>query len=142
MKSGHLTKATKERIKKECNNTDPEECSLYGMKLTCEMLRFTEKNNIEKGQANCVGYAQLCSEICNFALRQNNLNCKTKPVVGYVTFYGINLCEVLKSIVPKGYKNFVKDHDFVELDMGHKSKYFDASLYDYYIDCTTYKNKE
>jgi hypothetical protein len=139
MSTGHLSKQLKERIKEECKNADPEKCSLYGMKLTCELLRFTSKNDIENGKANCVGYAQLCSEICNYALKQNDISNRTRPVVGYVTFYGINLCSILESIAPKEYKNFVKDHDFVELDLDNNSfKYFDASLYDYYIDCTSY----
>jgi hypothetical protein len=138
---GSLSKDVKERIKKECGDPDPEKCSLYGMKLTCELLRFTQKNDIKSGKANCVGYAQLCSEICNYALKQNGLSNRTRPVVGYVTFYGLNLCDILKFIAPKEYKNFVKDHDFVELDLDDKVKYFDASLYDYCIDCTTYKNK-
>lgn len=138
--SGLLSSDTKERIMNECKETDPEQCALYGMKLTSELLRFKEKNNIRKGMANCVGYAQLCSEICNFAMRQNGLRNRTKPVVGYVTFYGINLCTILQAIVPKEYKNFVKDHDFVELNLENKVMYFDASLYDYCIDCTTYKS--
>jgi hypothetical protein len=136
--SGLLSKEIKERIKQECNESDPEECAIYGMKLTCELLRFTEKNDVKNGKANCVGYAQLCSEICNYALLQNGHSNRVKPVVGYVTFYGINLCSILQIIVPKEYKNFVKDHDFVELKLENKLKYFDASLYDYWLDCTTY----
>lgn len=137
-----LKREIRERIKKECKTNDPEECSQYGMKLTCELLRFTEKNDIANGKANCVGYARLCTEICNYALKYNRIECKCKSVVGYVTFYGINLCEILQAIVPQNYKNFVKDHDFVQLDLGYKYKYFDPSLYDYFIDCTTYHKRD
>ena len=137
----YLTKRIEERIRNECKFEDPEKCALYAMKLTCELLRFTEKNDIENGRANCIGYASLCSQICNYALRQNGFSNKAKHVVGYVSFYGLNLCDILKFIAPKEYKNFVKDHDFVELDLDDRVKYFDASLYDYCIDCTTYKNK-
>ena len=81
------------------------------------------------------------SSICNYALQINNLNCKSRPVVGYVTFYGINLCNVLKALAPQEWKNFVKDHDFVELELKDNIIFFDASLYDYYIDCTTIISK-
>ena len=67
---------------------------------------------------------------------------RAKPVVGYVTFCGLNLCKLLKSVVPEKYKSFVKDHDFVEIDLGERVRYFDASLYDYGIDCTTTCGKE
>ena len=57
--------------------------------------------------------------------------------MGYVTFYGINLCDVLKALAPQEVKNYVKDHDFVELELDDKVVFFDASLYDYHIDGTT-----
>ena len=110
----------------------------YDVILSENNFIFDKKNDVKNGKANCVGYAQLCSEICNYALLQNGHSNRVKPVVGYVTFYGINLCSILQIIVPKEYKNFVKDHDFVELKLENKVKYFDASLYDYWLDCTTY----
>ena len=134
-----LSQQIKDRIKNECKETDPEKCAKYSLELTSEMLSFSIKNDINNGEANCVGYAILCSWICNYALKVNHLEYKSKPVVGYVTFYGVNLCDVLKAIVPKGYKNFVKDHDFVELELDDKIMLFDASLYDYHIKCTTYQ---
>ena len=73
------------------------------------------------------------------SLKVNHLEYKSKTVVGYITFYGVNLCDVLNAIVPKEYKNFVKDHDFVELELDDKIILFDASLYDYHINCTTYQ---
>ena len=136
-----LSNEIKECVNNECNDTDPEKCAKYGMKLTCKLFKFTKKNDIANGKANCVGYAQLCSEICNYAMSHNGISYRTKPVVGYVTFYGIDLCKILKTIVPNKYKNFVKDHDFVEMDLGDKYMYFDASLFDFYINCTTYVKK-
>ena len=134
-----LSQQIKNRIKNECKETDPEKCAKYSLKLTSELLSFSIKNDINNGEANCEGYAILCSWICNYALKVNHLEYKSKPVVGYVTFYGVNLCDVLKAIVPKGYKNFVKDHDFVELELDEKIMLFDASLYGYHIKCTTYQ---
>ena len=137
-----LPQSVRERIEKECKVAEPEACAVYGMKLTCELLRFSKKNDIDAGAANCVGYAQLCSAVCNYALEKNGMHNRAKPVVGYVTFCGLNLCKVLKSVVPEKYKNFVKDHDFVEINLGERVRYFDASLYDYGIDCTTTCGKE
>jgi len=127
----------RERIQTEGMGLTPEECVKYSLKLTSENLRFTERNSIANGKANCVGYAILCSSICNYALQINHLNYKSKPAVGYVTFYGINLCDVLKALAPQEVKNYVKDHDFVELELDDKVVFFDASLYDYHIDGTT-----
>ena len=137
-----LPQAVRERIEKECRVAEAEACAVYGMKLTCELLRFSKKNDIDAGAANCVGYAQLCSAVCNYALEKNGMRNRAKPVVGYVTFCGLNLCKLLKGVVPEKYKNFVKDHDFVEIDLGERVRYFDASLYDYGIDCTTTCGKE
>lgn len=103
----------------------------YSLNLTAEKLQFSKRNNIASGKANCVGYAQLCSAICNQALMNNRYKCKAKPVVGYITDSGINLCKFFKSIAPnKHWQNFVKDHDFVELQINNKIYYFDPSIYD------------
>lgn len=107
------------------------------LKLTAKQLTFAEKNNLGENEANCVGYAQVCSCICNYALVHHGYTPSAKPVVGYVSFCGINLYPILQKVVPKKYKNFVKDHDFVELKYNDKVVYFDASLYDYGIHCTT-----
>ena len=86
---------------------------------------------MDMGKANCVGYAQLCAGICNQALAGNGIIGQAKPVVGYIESHGINWCKVLKAVAPKdSYKNFVKDHDFVELVTGSRTYYFDPSIYD------------
>ena len=125
------------RIKEECKGKTPKQCARYGIKLTCELLRFAKTNDIAKGRANCIGYSILCSEICNYAFLQNGLSCRAKPVRGYVTFCGVNLCPLLQAVAPQKYKGFVKDHDFVELNFEKEIMYCDASLYEYWIDCTT-----
>lgn len=109
----------------------------FSLKLTAKQLTFTEKNDLGENEANCIGYAQVCSCICNYALVHHGYTPSAKPVVGYVSFCGINICPILQKVVPKKYKNFVKDHDFVELKYNDKVVYFDASLYDYGIHCTT-----
>lgn len=49
---------------------------------------------------NCVCYAQMYAGICNYAYKVNDLYCHAKPVVGYVSLCGINLCMILKSLMP------------------------------------------
>ena len=109
-----------------------EQIIKYSLDLTSKLLMFSEKNCLEKGEANCVGYAVLCSNICNYALSINNSTARTKPVVGYIKICGINICDLAQSLVSPEYKNFVKDHDFVEYyKEGQESTFFDPSLYDY-----------
>lgn len=126
-------------IKDETGGMSAEEIRNYSVKKTAKNLSFTVKNNLSKGEANCVGYAQMCAGISNYAFRTNGINASAKPVVGYVMFYGVNLCDILKWCMPnKRWKNFVKDHDFVEYHIDGKTIYADASLYDvFWKDCET-----
>ena len=80
------------------------------------------------------------SRICNYAFQVNGMGYRAKPVVGYVSLYGVNLCRLLQAIAPQRWKNFVKDHDFVELKLEDRTLFFDASLYDFNLDCTTTTN--
>ena len=49
--------------------------SPIGMSLdkTSSMLEFSEKNDIRNGKANCVGYAQLFTSICNYYLEAGGI---------------------------------------------------------------------
>lgn len=118
-----------------------EEIRSYSLKKTCSLLSFSVRNDLSDGKANCIGYAQMCASIFNYACRSNGLNSKAKPVVGYVMLYGINLCDVLKWCMPtKRWENFVKDHDFVEFNIDGQVIYADASAYDIlWQDCKTSK---
>ncbi len=126
-----LSKQLKERIVKETSEL-PYDIGVmdYCFGLTCELLEFAESNDIEKGKANCVGYTKLFTSISNYALAVNKYEGRVKPVVGYITWGGINLCDVALFIVPKKYEGFVKDHDFVELEYEDKFVYIDPTLYD------------
>lgn len=120
-----------EKVDAETTGMDVEKIIDYSLKLTASRLQFSIYNDINNGKANCVGYARLCASICNQALTANGIHGKARPVVGYIESNGINLCDVLKAISPKdSYKNFVKDHDFVELVTDSKTYYFDPSIYD------------
>ena len=126
-----LSKELKERIKYESSTYyefSPIELSLG---ITGSLLEFSEKNNIKNGKANCVGYAQLFTSIYNYALSIDGLDGRAKPVVGNIKWCGINICNVLKAIVPKKYEDFVKDHDFVELEFEDNYVYIDPTLYDF-----------
>ena len=125
-----LPKELKERIANETKGMDEMDIVNYSLRLTGKLLDFSEKNNLQGGKANCVGYAQLCASITNYGLKTNKREGFCKPVVGYITWAGMNLCTILKAIAPQKYKAFVKDHDFVEYDMKNKTIFFDPTLYD------------
>lgn len=103
----------------------------YSMKQTSRLLRFGEHNDLDRGKANCVGYAQVGSDICNRAFRAASIDAEARPVVGYISLCSINVCWVMKNIVPHEFSSFVKDHDFVEITTGGKKIYVDPSAYDY-----------
>lgn len=135
-----LSAQIKSQIGRECKSSKPEDFVKYSMRLTADLLSFTEKNDLDNGKANCVGYAVLCSRICNYAFQVNGMGYRAKPVVGYVSFYGVNLCRLLQAVAPQRWKTFVKDHEFVELQLEDRPLFFDASLYDFNLDCTTTRN--
>ena len=129
--SNPLSSLLKERVDKETKGMDTEQIIDYSLSLTASQLRFAARNDINECKANCIGYAQLCAAICNQALSSNGIEGKARPVVGYIESNGINWCKILKAIAPKAsYKNFVKDHDFVELTIESRKYYFDPSIYD------------
>lgn len=138
----HLPKRLIEQVNRQTRGMTEMQIMDYGLNLTAKSLKFAEKNDIEHGKANCVGYAQLCSAICNQALKNNGYSHRAKPAVGYITDCGINLCALFKSVVPtRHWQNFVKDHDFVELQVGDTTYYFDPSVYDVLGDkCLIIKN--
>lgn len=130
-KTYKLTQSMKEKVNAETIGMDIELIIDYSLKLTGSRLQFSIDNDFSNNKANCVGYAQLCASICNQALSANGVNGQAKPVVGYIESIGINWCDVLKKVAPKvSYKNFVKDHDFVELITDSKTYYFDPSIFD------------
>ena len=137
-----LSAEMKERIKKETVGKEEKELIKYTLNLTAETLQFATKNNIEGGSANCVGYAQLGASICNYAFTANGRSSKAKAVVGDVRFWGISVCKVLMVLMPnERWRNFVKDHDFVEIETEREIIFVDPSLYDFHIDCTTVTKK-
>lgn len=126
-----LASDLKERTEDICNDFDsPEKIIKECSELVCKELSFTAKNNIQCGEANCVGYAQLTSAIINYAFQVKKLPCKAKPVVGKVDLLGINLNNVAQRILPQRHSLFFKDHDFVEVDLDDKTVFIDTSLQD------------
>ena len=114
----------------------------YCIQLTSKCLEFSKKNDIDNGQANCIGYSQLCKSMCEYAFEVNDIPFKVKHVRGYVSEIGLNLCNIFTKIVPNEYKDFVKDHDFIEIECSDLFIYVDPLLYDLINnDCTTIKHK-
>ena len=111
----------------------------YSVRQTAGLLRFDTTTDLSQGKGNCVGYACLCSAICNCALAANGLAVRSQPVVGHVEKWHINLCAVLRVVAPtQRVRAFVSDHDFVELRYAGHTYYFDPSLYDLLgDDCLT-----
>ena len=138
-----LTPQQMSKIKTETEGMTATDIITYSTKLTAEMLEFSRRNDLKAGKANCIGYANLCSAVCRYAFKINHIEGRITPVVGYVSKLRINLCSVLAYVVPSSYKGFVKNHDFVEIDMGHYYIYFDPCLYDFTLDNgLTYEIKE
>lgn len=106
--SYQLPKELKERIVNETKGMDEMDIVNYGLRLTGKLLDFSEKNDLQGGKANCVGYAQLCASITNYGLKTNKREGFCKPVVGYVTWGGMNLCTVLKKLFPQSTKLSLK----------------------------------
>jgi hypothetical protein len=106
--SYQLPKELKERIVNETKGMDEMDIVNYGLRLTGKLLDFSEKNDLQGGKANCVGYAQLCASITNYGLKTNKREDFCKPVVGYVTWGGMNLCTVLKKLFPQSTKLSLK----------------------------------
>ena len=95
-----LPKQMVEQVNRQTRGMTEMQIMDYSLDLTAKSLKFAEKNDIEHGKANCVGYAQLCSAICNQALKNNGYSHRAKPVVGYIADCGINLCALFKSVAP------------------------------------------
>ena len=119
--------------KKEIKMWEKDKIVDNSLSMTCDMLTFSKKNEISHGKANCVGYAQFYSAICNYAFQTHHVNGKAKPVVGYIKIGGLNICNIAQHLAPnKKWKNFTKDHDFVEVTINGKTKYIDPSIYDFF----------
>ena len=128
--SYNISSEMKDRIRVETQGMEDVRIAKYCVQLTSEILEFSKKNDIQKGKANCVGYARVCKSLCEYAYRINNRNISVRHVRGYVTDSGVNLCKVMEFISPKELKGFVKDHDFIELNFGNSYVYLDPTSYD------------
>ena len=99
-------------------------------KIVCNQLTFKFHNDLNHGEANCVGYAKFHAAVLNYAFRINNLSHKARPTYGKAYLCGIDLHPLFKSIVPKKYEPFFKDHDYTEIDLGDEILYVDTSIQD------------
>lgn len=89
----------------------------------CSYLKYGMKNEINKGRANCIGYAHLYANSYNefIKLSGDYPNTYARVVDGYVEWYGINLNKVLMKLVPERWKGWVSNTTFIELNHnGHK----------------------
>ena len=100
------------------------------LSLVATKLSFAQKNDIPNHKANCVGYARYAADVINYAFKVKHINDHAKPVVGHVISFGINLNKIAPLLVPKKYKNFVKNHDFVETN----NYYIDPTIYEFTLN--------
>jgi hypothetical protein len=104
----------------------------FSIKYTADHLKYSEKNELDKGKANCIGYAQYCAAVANLLMKNVKSGNKAKPVVGTLKLHKLNLCQFISTKMPNSkWRNFTKDHDFVEFQIGDDIIYADPSLYDY-----------
>lgn len=118
------------RIELDTQGMDDSAITDYCLNLTLRKLDFSRYNDISNGNANCVGYAQFFKSVCKYAYRVNSRDVTVEHVRGYVSLWGVNLCNVAKALAPTKYKDFVKDHDFIEVTFGDHQYYLDPSLSD------------
>ena len=80
----------------------------------------------------------------NILFEKNNIKGVAHPVVGQVYLnrgVSINLNQLAKKITPQNLNNFVKDHDFVEVQCDGCIVYIDPCLYDLVgNNCKTFPN--
>ena len=126
-----LSDDMKEKIRRETKIHYELNAIEYSLRRTASLLDFSTQNDIENGAANCIGYTRLCAAICNYALQIHGYKERVTPVVGYIEWHGINLCDVAQTIVPKKYRGFFKDHDFIELGyFKDEYIYVDPTIFD------------
>ena len=127
-----LSKEFKQEISKDTKGLNERDIVIYCNKKTQEKLTFSTKcekfDDSKKTKMHCVGYAQVLATICNYAFSVNGIKGSAKPVVGYVLLNGMNLNDY-SNLLPEKWKNFTKDHDFVEIKLSDgKIIYVESSL--------------
>ena len=136
-----LSSDLKQEIRRETERLKAEAIMDYSIRKTARMLSFHVTEDRVHRRAHCVGYATLCAAIANHAFRTHHIEATATPVVGYVMFHGINLCEALADIeLSEEWERFVRDHDFVEFQIDGRTIYADPCIYDLtWKDCKTYR---
>lgn len=126
-----LSKPQRSDIDNRLKGKTIDELKDFAMNYTCKHLSFDIRNSISDGKANCIGYAQFYSAVFNYSCSIAHVKASARPVVGYVSICSINVCSLLQDIIPyKKWKDFVKNHDFVEVKDNDRVRYIDPSLKD------------
>lgn len=126
-----LSSTLKQEIEANTINLTAYDIIKYSNEKTNELLEFSTKcetfDDRKVTKMHCVGFARVYSTICNYAFKVNHINGKAVPVVGIVKWYGVNLNSFSKYL-PQKWKNFTKDHDFVEVNYDNFTFYVDPTL--------------
>ena len=127
----NLTEAQIKIIESECaENTSIEVLIDKCGEIVCNQLTFKYRNDLNKRQANCVGYTRFHSAVLNHAFKINHLPYKARPVYGKAFLWEMDLHPLFKGIVSKKFESFFNDHDYTEIDMGDECFYIDTSIQD------------
>ena len=106
-------------VLKDIYSLNPTSISRHCAKVTCDLLDFSFNQDVlfEKpvSKAHCVNYAKVCAALCNVVFDYHNIDAEAIPVVGRVTVHGIDIHEILTSIVPKEQEHNFINHDMVEI---------------------------
>ena len=127
-----LSGGFRQTIVAETKGLNEQEIVLYCNKKTQSILTFSTEcekfDDKKKTKMHCVGYAQVLSTICNYAFSVNGIKGRAKPVVGHVYMNGMDL-NYCSKMLPEKWKNFTKDHDFVEVKLSDgRTMFVDSSL--------------
>ena len=82
-----LSLEDKELIRHKSKNvTESMDAIDLALEITADKLQFSKHNDIQNGKANCVGYAQYYSAVCNYIAKIKHLELQAMPVVGHVRY--------------------------------------------------------
>lgn len=110
------------------DRNDAKDIAQYCERVVADELIFSFKKKSERksNEQNCVGFAAMLTEACNYTFKVNNVDAVCYHVKGSVKYLGIDLCSILGLISP-----FFKDHDFCVVKYKNETIILDSTLYSF-----------
>lgn len=109
------------------SGNDAKDIAYYCQRVVADELVFSFKRKADRksNEQNCVGYAAMLTEACNYIFKINNVDAVCYHVRGSIKYLGMDLCRFGGL-----FSSFFKDHDFCVVKFGNETIIIDASLYD------------